>query len=191
MKTVDGDRICQTENGSYFSEKEENHETFHKRCSNSVDDDGPLSAADINLYNGIWINPSYAPQAVTKIEISVVDPKIRVHAFGQLCPKTDYDWGWESASSHDDSQLSARYRNTACLRDLTMTLTGNRLVVKTHTHYSDGSGRSNREVLGLRRMVLRRSQLFAQRYHFDRPKRCKGELGNERKTKRESQIITC
>ena len=105
----------------------------------------PLSAANLNLYNGSWINPVSAPQAVTKIEISVVDSKARVNAFGQLHPKKDYHWGWESASSHADGHLSVRYRNSYCQRDLTITLTGNTLVVKTHTHFTDGSGRPDRD----------------------------------------------
>ena len=105
----------------------------------------PISAANFNLYNGTWLNPAPTPQAVTKLEISIVDSKARVHAFGQLRPKKDYDWGWESASSHSDGHLSVRYRNSSCTRFLTINLSGNTLVVKTRTHFTDNSGRPDRD----------------------------------------------
>ena len=106
---------------------------------------GTAFAANLNQYNGTWFNPASAPQAITKLEIRVVDSKAHVHAFGQLRPKKDYDWGWENASSYADGHLSVRYRKSDCLRDLTINLSGNRLVVKTHTRYTDGSGRPNKD----------------------------------------------
>ena len=102
---------------------------------------GSAAAANFNLYNGTWMNPAPAPQAITKIEIGVVDSKAHVHAWGQLRPKKDYDWGWEPASTYTDGHLSVRYQNSLCTHDLTITLSGNRLVVKTHTRYTDGSVR--------------------------------------------------
>jgi hypothetical protein len=105
----------------------------------------PAAAANFNLYNGTWINPAAAPQAITKIEIGVVDSKAHVHAWGQLRPKKDYDWGWEPASTYTDGHLATRYKNSSCVRDLTISLSGNALVVKTHTHFTDSSGRPDRD----------------------------------------------
>ena len=101
-------------------------------------------AANLNLYNGTWLNPAPAPQAITKLEIGVVDSKVHVHAFGQLRPKKDYDWGWEPASTYTDGHLATRYKNSSCVRDLTISLSGNALVVKTHTRFTDSSGRPDR-----------------------------------------------
>jgi hypothetical protein len=107
---------------------------------------GSVAAANLNLYNGTWMNPSPAPQAITKLEIGVVDSKVHVHAFGQLHPKKDYDWGAEPANSYSDGHLTTRYQTSSCVRDLTISLTGSgRLVVKTHTHYTDSSGRPDRD----------------------------------------------
>ena len=106
---------------------------------------GPLSAANLNLYNGTWMNPAPTPQAITKLEISVVDSKVHVHAFGQLRPKKDYDWGVEPASSYSDGHLTTRFETSSCVQNLTISLSGNKLVVKTHTHYTDGSGRPDRD----------------------------------------------
>ena len=103
------------------------------------------AAADLNLYNGTWTNPAASPQAITKLEIGVVDSKVHVHAFGQLRPKKDYDWGWEPASTYTDGHLATRYKNSSCVRDLTISLSGNALVVKTHTRFTDSSGRPDRD----------------------------------------------
>jgi len=115
---------------------------------------GTAFAANLNLYNGTWINPASAPRAITKLKIRVIDSKAHVHAFGQLRPKKDYDWGWGSASSHAGGQLSVRYRKSDCRRDLTITLSGNRLVVKTHTHYTDASGRPDKDDTDTLRRLL-------------------------------------
>jgi hypothetical protein len=107
---------------------------------------GTAAGANLNLYNGTWINPAANPQAITKIEISVVDSKAHVHAWGQTRPKKDYDWGWEPASSSSDGHLGTRYQNSFCVRDVTITLTSSgRLVVKTHTRFTDTSGRPDRD----------------------------------------------
>ena len=106
---------------------------------------GPLFAANFNLYNGNWINLASVPQAITKIEISVVDSKAHVHAWGPLRPKKDYDWGWEPASTYTDGHLATCYKNSSCVRDLTISLSGNTLVVKTHTYFTNDSGQPDRD----------------------------------------------
>ena len=104
----------------------------------------PLSAGDLSIYNGTWFNPAPTPQAVTKLEINT-DSQVLVHAYGQLRPKKDYDWGSKYADCHGDDRLFVSYRNSSWRRLLIISLSGNTLIVKTQTHFIDNSGRPNRE----------------------------------------------
>ena len=115
---------------------------------------GTVPAANLNLYNGTWMNPAPAPQAITKLEISVVDSKVHVHAFGQLRPKKDYDWGSQYADCHGDDRLFVSYRNSSWRRLLIISLSGNTLIVKTQTHYTDDSGRPDKEDTDTLRRLL-------------------------------------
>lgn len=116
---------------------------------------GTAYAADFNRYNGTWINPASGTLTVSKMEIGVVDSKVHAHTWGALQPKKDYDWGSTGASTYSDGHLVLRYRTATCTRNLTVNLTSQgSLVVKTRTHYTDGSGRTDSEVSETLRRTL-------------------------------------
>ncbi len=116
---------------------------------------GIVSAADFNRYKGTWGNLASGTLTVSKMEIGVEDSKVHIHTWGALRPKKDYDWGATGASTHSDGHLSLRYRTATCTRNLTVNLTRQgTIIVKTKTHYTDGSGRADTEVSETLRRVL-------------------------------------
>ncbi|GEM_PF-2243737 len=115
---------------------------------------GNASAANLNQYNGTWIKSGSDSPAVTKLDIQVVDSKAHVHAWGPERPRKDYDWGWAAASSHADGHLTVRYQNNSCRHNLTINLSGNRLIVMTLTHYTDDSGRPDKDDTDTLRRLL-------------------------------------
>ncbi len=115
---------------------------------------GTVFAFSVEQYAGTWINRDSNTRGITKVEIRVNDSKADVRVWGK-CHPADCDWGWENANSFTDGHLSAMYRNNFSVRNLKLTLSSRTtLVVKVHTHFTDNSGRPDRDNTYTFRRVL-------------------------------------
>jgi hypothetical protein len=98
---------------------------------------------------GQWENedPGNAHVARAKIELLNED-EISVHMWG-ACTPTDCDWGEETIDISDANDEVLTIAWTTSFSEISQELSvlpDGRLVVTTHTHYTDDSGRPDRDV---------------------------------------------
>jgi hypothetical protein len=111
-------------------------------------------AFTVNQYAGTWLNADANTRGITRIEIRVHDSKADVRVWGKCSPQ-DCDWGWTPANSYADSHLTANYRSSNIVRDLTLTMTNRMtLKVRVRTQYTDNSGRPTRGATYTFRRIL-------------------------------------
>ena len=101
-------------------------------------------AFTVHQYAGTWLNRDSNTRGITKVEIQERDSKAKVRVWGK-CQPADCDWGWENANSAYDGHLWTTYRNNFSTREVTFTMRSlTTLVVKEHTHFTDNSGRPDK-----------------------------------------------
>ncbi len=116
---------------------------------------GIAAAADSRQYNGTWMNTDTNTRGITKVVVKGAGGKASVHVWGKCSPQ-DCDWGWENCNSYADGHLSTHYNNDFSVRNLTITMPNSgTLQVQAHTHYTDNSGRSDRDATYTFRRVFK------------------------------------
>lgn len=113
---------------------------------------GSASAfANLDQFAGKWENIDANTRGLTRLEISVVDSKVKVHAYG-ACEPYDCDLGEVEGIAYAPN-INSRIKETA--QAVTAAYAGgerimvirpeadNRLQVETFTRFTDRSGRAN------------------------------------------------
>ena len=113
---------------------------------------GPSSAsAGLDQFSGRWGNINTKTRGVTRLEISIVDSKVKVHAYGMCLPK-DCDLGELEGIAYAPN-VGSKLSETA--QAITVSYAGgerimilrpianDRLQVETFTRFTDKSGRTD------------------------------------------------
>lgn len=112
-----------------------------------------LTLANLNQFEGKWVNADSDTRGVTKLDIAVNGTNVSVQAWGK-CQPSDCDWGRVEAYAYGPNvqsnlaetaqAISATYKTNFSQTLLIIHQTGgNRLQVEVLTRFTDGSSRSN------------------------------------------------
>jgi len=109
--------------------------------------------AQINQFDGNWVNVDSATSGVTKLKIDVSGTAVKLQVFGK-CHPTDCDWGKVDAYAYAPNvssnlvtsarSLTAVYDHGFSTKIVVITpLRGLRLQADVYTRFTDSSGRTN------------------------------------------------
>ncbi len=109
--------------------------------------------AQINQFDGNWVNVASTTGGVTKLKIDVAGTSVKLQVFGK-CQPTDCDWGKVEATAYAPNvgsnlvttarSLTAIYNPGFATKIVVVTpLRGLRLQADIYTRFTDGSGRTN------------------------------------------------
>lgn len=108
----------------------------------------PALAAPADFY-GNWHNVDPNAQSLVRIDVHPSAFGIEVHAFGACSPQA-CDWGNQPGQFTGPDTLRAKYVTSFSIVWLTLHRQwGDRLDFKTHTHFTDNSGRPDYDSAGL------------------------------------------
>jgi tetratricopeptide (TPR) repeat protein len=105
------------------------------------------SLTSVADFSGIWINQDPNTGSITRIEIKQIANQLKIHMWGS-CTPTDCDWGTVDVDVSDatDGELNVTWDQGFAIRDQKISYQkSGSLIVTTHTHYTDNSGRSDRD----------------------------------------------
>ncbi len=103
----------------------------------------------LQAFAGQWFNEDPDTKDITHIEIDVEGASVMVHVWGKCEPK-DCDWGETQAdiSEAEKGILLVKWEFSFKVETQKMILLSDgRLQVTKHTHFTDNSGRSDREAI--------------------------------------------
>src|SRR3974390_207455 len=106
----------------------------------------PATAAD---FLGNWHNVDPNAQSLVRIDVHPSAFGVEVHAFGACTPQP-CDWGNATGQFTGPDTLRAKYVTSFSIVWLTLHRQwGDRLDFKTHTHFTDNSGRPDYDSMGV------------------------------------------
>jgi hypothetical protein len=99
-----------------------------------------------NPWVGNWLNVDEESSGITKFSISNRDHRLVINMWGRCHPK-DCDWGSTVAEPSESASniLHATWTKDFVISVQTLTLSSNRISLQGHDHYTDNSGRPDRD----------------------------------------------
>jgi hypothetical protein len=91
---------------------------------------------------GTWVNVDAKTRSIPQVTVDTASgTSMTLHVWG-ACTPTWCDWG-TAAATLVGTELRATYNQGFATKDVRLTRTGSQLVVKSHTHFTDSSGRAD------------------------------------------------
>ena len=95
---------------------------------------------------GMWQNVDAQTRSIPQIQISVQGNQVIVHTWGACFP-TYCDFGQTTAQSSSSGTLSVTWQLGFEIDTQSLTISGGQLHSALHTHFVDGSGRSDSDAV--------------------------------------------
>ncbi len=94
---------------------------------------------------GQWCNKDFNTGGVTRVHFRQEGDKLLAHMWGR-CHPSECDWGKETATLADDGSVSLTWNQGFCITTQKLKLLADgTLELANHTHYTDNSGRPDKD----------------------------------------------